>query len=574
MNPIQPEGHDAAISGTKSLFQRGGQLLAGNPAPPPPRAWHAVQKTLALLLLFGAGSCLYLPTLSFDFLSWDDTRYILNNALVRQLSFDNVLTIFSKPYFYNYLPLHLFSYQLDFALWGPKAFGFHLHSLLLHGLNVILACLTLTKLGSPWPVAATASLFFAVHPCHVESVAWLSSRKDLLSLTFALLATLAYTSARAPGRATGRYQLISLACYCAAIMSKMIVVLLPIFFLLIDRHEGRASEQRAGAATGAALRGKLPFLMIGVLLSAVNYRVQARVIGPTMNDPLEHLLVQGHAVWNYLLVLSGAVPGRPVYDLPAFGIRQPETFAALGGLAFAGLTAAALVLAWRRRLSTILLGAGWFVLMLLPALTFPLVTFMADRYLYAASLGFLWLLAAAIFATTRRIRSKGAAFLASGIIVAFCASLFALRALAYLPVWRNSEALWRHVIETSHSKIARNALAATWIRQGRFEEAEQLLAKSESPRDADTCRTLGILYDKKGQYPQAIREYERGIALCESREQCGPELLGALHFNSGVTSWHLRDYRASARAYERAFQVDPDNREARDWAAKARRLIR
>jgi len=150
--------------------------------------------------------------------------------------------------------------------------------------------------------------------------------------------------------------------------------------------------------------------------------------------------VKGYAIWKYFLLLCGVVMGRPAYDLPEFGVRHQETYAALAGLLLAGFAAAVLVIAWRRRRSAALLGVGWIVLMLLPALAFPLVTFMADRYLYAPSLGFAWLPGAAIFAAAERIRKRAASSRPGGVI-SLCAGVFGLRTMQYLPVWRDSESL-------------------------------------------------------------------------------------------------------------------------------------
>jgi tetratricopeptide (TPR) repeat protein len=198
---------------------------------------------------------------------------------------------------------------------------------------------------------------------------------------------------------------------------------------------------------------------------------------------------------------------------------------------------------------------------------------MADRYLYAPSAGFAWLLAAGI----ARL-ADGAGGGARGRIVhagalAACVALFAARTAQYLPVWRDSEALWSRVVEVSRSSLGRNALAAVRIRQGRFDEAEALLRGSASVPDADTHRMLGVLLDKQGRYREALSAYERGLAVC-ARGGCSAEMLGTLHFNRGVTYWHLGDYRSSARAYEEAHRAAPDFAAASQWAEKARRLAR
>jgi len=126
----------------------------------------------------------------YSFLNWDDSVYILDNPWIRALTWSNVRDVFAQPYFQNYLPLHLLSYMLDYALWGLKASGYHLSSVLLHGVNSILCLGVVRRMSGSLAIAFVAALLFAVHPCHVEAVAWVSSRKEVLSTTFMLLSLL------------------------------------------------------------------------------------------------------------------------------------------------------------------------------------------------------------------------------------------------------------------------------------------------------------------------------------------------------------------------------------------------
>jgi hypothetical protein len=361
-------------------------------------------------------------------------------------------------------------------------------------------------------------------------------------------------------------------------LSKAIVALLPCFFLLVDRLERGPKEPaaRSGPARTfwTALRGKTPFFLVAGLVSIANYSVQAKGSGLEPGRPTEFLLVKGYALWRYFLVLCGLVTGQPLYDQPDFGLRSPAILAAIGGLCLGVLAVTAVMFAWKRRSNTVLLGVGWMVAMLLPALVFPLVTYMADRYLYAPSVGFVWLLAAGINSLAGRAGGRSARLLIQGGLLGACVAVFAARTWNYLPSWKNSEALWSRAVEVSRDRQAASALAAVRIRQGRFDEAEQLLGDPASAPDADTHRMLGVLLDRKGRYREALREYEQGIALCRRGSGCSAELLGALHFNRGVTYWHLRDYRASARAYEEAYRAAPEYTDAQVWAEKARRLGR
>jgi len=141
----------------------------------------------------------YLPALSYQFLNWDDNVYVLNNPWIRAWSIENLAHIFTKPYYANFLPLHLVSYMVDYRLWGLNPTGYHLQSIVLHALNAALAVLVVKRMLGCSAVAFLAALLFAVHPSHVEAVAWISIRKDLLSTLFALLTLYLYLRASSAG---------------------------------------------------------------------------------------------------------------------------------------------------------------------------------------------------------------------------------------------------------------------------------------------------------------------------------------------------------------------------------------
>jgi hypothetical protein len=136
---------------------------------------------------------IYLPALRYQLLSWDDSWYITYNPLIRGLSGENIARIFTETYSANYLPLHLLSYAIDYSIWGGNSsFGLHLTSILINALSCGLAFLLLRRLSGSLPVALGGAILFALHHAHIPAVAWVSSRKGVLALFFALAATLAY----------------------------------------------------------------------------------------------------------------------------------------------------------------------------------------------------------------------------------------------------------------------------------------------------------------------------------------------------------------------------------------------
>ena len=155
-----------------------------------------LQSLLLAAALFGIAVLVHAQTLGFPFLmTWDDPAYIVHNPWIRGLTLENVRFAFTAPYFSNYLPLHLVSYMVDYSLWGLNPFGFHLQSVILAGLNAVLALFVVRRLFGSFTLGVVAALLYAVHPSHVEAVAWVSIRKDLLSTVFLLLTLILYDEA-------------------------------------------------------------------------------------------------------------------------------------------------------------------------------------------------------------------------------------------------------------------------------------------------------------------------------------------------------------------------------------------
>ena len=196
----------------------------GAPAPAAP---SQARSLLAGAVVFLAGCAVFAPTLGYSFLNWDDDVYILRNPWIRAFDATNLRAVFTQPYFQNYLPLHLLSYMVDHALWGLRAMGYHLSSVLLHGLNAVLCLLVVRRMSRSLAIAFLAALLFALHPSHVEAVAWVSSRKEVLSTTFLLLSLLFYLPSRRGAARKPWAYVASVLFFLGAMLSKVSVVVLP-----------------------------------------------------------------------------------------------------------------------------------------------------------------------------------------------------------------------------------------------------------------------------------------------------------------------------------------------------------
>ena len=518
---------------------------------------------MAALALF-----LYAQTSGYAFLDWDDTVHVVENRWIRAISLENLLAIFSQPLVHSFFPLQSVSYMLDYALAGLDPFVFHLHSVLLNALNAALAYWILSQLARSRTVAAVGALLFAVHPSHVEAVAWVTARKELLFGTFLLLATGAYLRARRDATFHWGAYAVSLACFALGAAAKPTIAVFPLFFLLVDWTEGRRRPE-SRRPLGFELATKLPYLLLALPFLWMNFRVQlvADTVSPA--QPLEYALLKGHAAWRYVWLLIGLLPGQPLYDPPALRL-DPLSIAAM--LAPFAALPAALAFALRRGWRDAALALGWLGIGLIPPLAFPLTTYMADRYLYMPSLGFCWLVALAVDALAGAARARPVwRALAVAAFSAAIATSFVRTAWRYTPVWRDSESLWSYAVAHSRDGRAATSLSAALIRQERLAEAERVL-RSAPELGANGHLHLAIVYMKQDRVAEALSATDEALRL-SGLQTPRPQDLAKLLWLRGVVLSRLGRGDEAVAAWEQAVAADPENLEARQLLDAAREAL-
>ena len=174
----------------------------------------------------------FLSSLDNGFVNWDDNRYVTENGVIKELSWSNLKEIFSTPAMVSYVPLVPLTFSLEYALWGLNPFGYHLTNLLLHTGNTLLVFVVVLRLSGQLMAAVVAALLFGVHPLHVEPVAWISSRKDVLS-TFFWFATMGLYLRYVRTPSTGRFVLVLLS-FTLGMLAKPMLMTLPFALLLLD----------------------------------------------------------------------------------------------------------------------------------------------------------------------------------------------------------------------------------------------------------------------------------------------------------------------------------------------------
>ncbi len=513
-------------------------------------------------LLLGVILLVYAQVRTFAFVNLDDQQYVTSNPVVlRGLTWDGVAWAFGGFHAANWHPLTWLSHMADVTLFGADAGAHHAVNVALHALNALLLFGFLRRAtGATWRSAAVAALF-AVHPLHVESVAWVSERKDVLSGAFFFLtlhAWLGYT--RRPG--AGRYVAVA-ALFVLGLLAKPMLVTLPLVLLLVDAWPlGRLAPGAAGGSTPSRaarlVAEKVPLLVLAAASSIVTWLAQsaggatasAEAIplgGRVANAAVSYVLYLVRTVWP-----SGLAAFYPHPSLAGDGIPAWKTAGAL--LLLLAVTAAAV--RERARRPYLLFGWLWFVGTLLPVIGLVQVgeQGLADRYSYLPLTG---LLVAAVWGGAERLGRLRSPALAWGAAAAPILAL-ALAAHAQASTWRDSLALHGRALEvTERNWNAWSGLGDALADAGRPQEA--IAAYREAlrvrPRLATAWNGLGAAYGQLGAHAEAIAAFEEAL-----RSQPG---YADAWYNLGTAHGSLGRHARAAECFRAALRIRPDD--ARAW---------
>ena len=463
----------------------------------------------------------FLPGLGNGFIpNWDDALNFLDNPHYRGLGPAQLRWMFTTFHAGHYIPLTWLSLGLDYLLWGLHPGGYHLTSLLLHAATALafyFVSLRLLRLALPpattpaalrWG-AALAALLFAVHPLRVESVAWATERRDVLSGLFYVLALLCYLKAleRAPAarpRPRHRWYGLTLACFAAAVLSKSIAVTLPVTLLVLDIYPLRRLGGTAGWRTPRPWLEKLPFFALSAVATVVAFAAllplgNARSVADMGLGIRGFLAVYGLAFYLFKTLVPRDL--SPLYPLSV--TITWWHFAVVAGTALVAVS-------MRRRWPAFTAVCLVYAITLAPVLGFfhngPQAV--ADRYSYLACLGLALLVGAAAARTWAGARA---------VRVVLCAAVVALAVLTWqqASVWRNAVTLWSHAASLgSGGRAAHANLADVLDAAGRPGEAipHYLEALRRSAKKAPWHVRLGRLYARAGDDSAAVRHFSEAFA--------------------------------------------------------------
>ena len=515
----------------------------GPEAPPPQRGRVAA----VCLVLAAVTVAVFWPVTGHDFVNYDDNLYVTGNPHVTDgLSWQSIRWAFSNLEAGFWHPLTWLSILADCQFYGLRVWGHHLTSVLLHAASTVVLFLALRRLtGATWRSAFVAGLF-GLHPLHVESVAWVSERKDVLSGFFWMLTLWAYGCYTQPSKVQGLKSKVpyglALVCFVCGLMSKPIVVTLPFVLLLLDywplrrwelrrkNAECRSQKPEARGQTDGPitqvpsdfiihhssfklLLEKVPFLAAALVFAVVTVYAEKGVgaLAPVTSYPLAGRIQ--NALLSCLWYLGKTV--WPTH-LAAF-YPYPETFPAwhAAGAGLVGLTISALVLCASRKRPYLAVGWIWYLVTLLPVIGLIQVGGFsrADRFTYLPLIGLFLALTWGACELTRRWHYGVIALSAAGSVAMVLCLGLTRQQLGY---WQDSEALFRHALAvTKDNWLAYNNLGDALEKKGQtddaigqYEEAIRL-----KPHNADAHYNLGNALVKKGQIDEAIRQFQEALRL-------------------------------------------------------------
>ncbi|HTS62619.1 MAG TPA: tetratricopeptide repeat protein [Candidatus Acidoferrales bacterium] len=514
------------------------QRAPGRKQPHGPRAglWIGVLLALAVFLV-------YSPVLQFEFVTYDDPDYVTANAHVQAgLTPQGAVWALRSSFAGNWFPLTWLSHMLDCQIFGVDSGWHHFTSVLIHALTTVLLFLFLERItGARWRSALVAFLF-ALHPLHVESVAWVAERKDVLSALFWVAALWSYTAyAFRPGR--GRY-VLTLLLFCLGAMAKPMVVTLPAVLLLLDWWP----LQR-----GTRVLEKIPFFAVSIALSVVTYLVHQNVGATAASDliPLQ-VRLQNSLVSYVVYVLQMLWPS----DLAVFyPYPQPWGVLLVPALVAGAVLVAVTALTLRAfpRRPYVAFGWLWYLVTLVPVIGLVQAGAQAraDRYTYVPMIGLsIALVWGASGALERWPRLRLA------LAAAACCACVVLTSMQ-LRYWRDSTALYgRAIAVTRENYLARFNLALLLDARGDTSQAVQEPQETVRirPYFAVAHAELGQLLAKQGRNEEAVRALRTALRLRPGSADA--------HLRLGSVLGALGRNEEAAAECSRALQLEPENADA------------
>jgi tetratricopeptide (TPR) repeat protein len=502
--------------------------------------------SLAAVLIFTF--LLYARSLFNDFVYLDDDQYILTNPFIRDFSFHGIKVIFSSFYFSNYHPLTTLTFLFEYKLYGLNAFPYHLFNVVLHVINTWLVFQLAGKLSGKKLTALVVALLFAVHPMHVESVAWISERKDVLYACFFLLSLLFYLRYLESGYKT-KFYLGALFLFVISLLSKSAAVTLPVVLVAIDFYQARKINRRA-------LLEKLPFFALALLFGIITLLSQKSggAIGDfsTVYSPINRFFLVVYSIAFYIvkMIIPFNLSALHYYPDAEGGMLPWPYYLSLPVL----LALSSLLLkktSFRRETISGMLFFLITISVMLQFFTFG-YSLTAERYTYISSIGLFYIAGQYMSG----ISKKQTMTIAVSVLTIFLL-VFSIQTMNRIGVWKNGDVLINDVIKKNP-----NSFNGYWTRanlknnkgdlQGALMDFDKVI--EYKPNFVTGLRMRGDIRNKLGNFAGALEDLNLAISLNSTNAEA--------YIMRGNSYYKLGNIEAAFLDCNKAIELNPNLVEA------------
>ena len=501
----------------------------------PPYLWWG------LLLL--ATTVAFWPSLQNGFTNWDDPVYVLENSWVINGNWKALLT---EPVSLNYHPLTMLSLAVNYQISGLEPFGYHLTNLLLHLINTILVFIFVRRLAPKATVyvAFFTALVFGVHPMHVESVGWVSERKDVLYVLFFLGGLIVYLRhiEKPNAKTIGKVGLL----FLLALLSKAMAVVFPVVLVLLDWYRGRKFEAKVWYE-------KILFFSMSLFFGLLAYRIQSggAIAEFDQFTIIDRLVFAGYGFCMYLVKAIFPTGLSAFYPYPfAGGGSVPGYFYVMPLLALGIVGGAYLA---RKNRPAVSFGIGFYLVTVALVLQFISVgkAIMADRYTYLPYVGLFFMLFYLLFQWAGKVQTRQRTALAISTVFSV---LLLILCFQRTKVWKDSEVLWTDVIE-KYPDTADEAYANRGSYRGKAGQLEEALpdlqkAVAINPQLANAYESLGNAYGAQGQFQQSLDAFSQAIAINDQKPN--------YYLNRAISKAQLGRVEEAVADFDQALNLGPN----------------
>jgi len=543
------------------------------------RAWTAG------IIIFLITVFVYFPSLPNEFVDWDDNLYVTRNPHIQEIDFSSIRWMFSSYYASNWHPLTWLSHAIDIAVWGLQPAPHRLTNIFLHGLNTMLVFwlvvflmlenggdglarhrlfdLKTEKSSIALGAGIVTALLFGLHPVHVESVAWISERKDLLSSFFFLLTVLLYlrfAAFHSQARSSRKWYVWSVFCFILALLSKPMAVTLPVILFLLDVYPLKRLNRDIQKSLPVVLE-KIPFVLLSAASSLITLLAQKS--GGSVAG-MEHYALNAritNAFQTMMFYLWKMIWPRelvPLYPLPLE--QNPYSLGHVISMVMVACITGFCLWMWRRNKRFWLAAWLYYLMTLLPVLGLVQVGSQAaaDRYTYLPSIAPFLLAGLGVIYLLHRLQEKQDKAIWRYLVlggIALIMAMLSFKTIQQTRVWKDSGTLWNYVMHAfpDTAYMAYNHLGFIHAAQGKLDTAilEYSKAIEIHPYYVECYYNLGIVYTQKGMLNEAMETYKNAIRL----EPKNPQV----HNNLGIVYAQKGMLQEALASFEKALSLDPYN---------------